>query len=70
MLTELVWDMAEQQWLHNLEFVEQYDGEEVKGRMTKMIIRRSDVLYVRELDNEESEKIVSYWKSRPEFKEF
>ncbi|GFY69638.1 small nuclear ribonucleoprotein F [Trichonephila inaurata madagascariensis] len=47
-----------------LELVEEVLLGEVHGRLDKVLVRCNNILYVRELDNQETEKIVQYWQTR------
>ncbi|GFT85220.1 hypothetical protein NPIL_93441, partial [Nephila pilipes] len=53
-----------------MEFIEEYVNEERYGRMKKLIIRCNNILFIRELYEEEYEKTVAYWKSRDDYYEF
>ncbi|GFS74867.1 hypothetical protein NPIL_131461 [Nephila pilipes] len=43
--------------------------DDESGRISKLMIRCNNILHVRELNDEESEGMVSYWKSRNEKEE-
>ncbi|GFY69634.1 hypothetical protein TNIN_233401 [Trichonephila inaurata madagascariensis] len=47
-----------------LELVQEVLQGEVMGRLDKILLRNNNILFIRQLDDQETEKIVQYWQSR------
>ncbi|GFU07034.1 hypothetical protein TNCV_2517431 [Trichonephila clavipes] len=47
-----------------LELVQEVVEENVEGVLDRIIVRCDSILYVRELDDQETEEIVQYWQSK------
>ncbi|GFT01576.1 hypothetical protein TNCV_4204421 [Trichonephila clavipes] len=47
-----------------LELVQEVVEEIVEGHLDSILVRCNNILYIRELDDQETEKIVQFWQSR------